>query len=186
MTHNSVSVINRTKCALPSKDTPSNSPKSQHSAHRKLDANIGFRSRMRRKFNNTPPSLKSPSQHLHHEHPIHTAFHCCRWGYERGRSEVANLAVLFGRSKRCFALPTHGRQKPFIRQPIDHARLQLGRPPKKSPRPIPAGPADRFALVGTQFWRVFLRYRACAGPAPASLRFTTGKGKTQTIYNDSM
>ena len=93
-------------------DKPSNLPKSRHSIHGKLDTEVGIHSRMKPTFSDTL-STTTPSQHLHPRTPNPHRFHCDRWRHEQGRSEVINLAVLFGVLDASF--PSANGQNPFIR-----------------------------------------------------------------------
>ena len=134
---------------------------------------------MRPTFANTAPSYL---QHLRnisiYECPIRIAFTTAGGS----ASGVTNPATLVGVLSNIFLyLRTVGRTL----LSNNHARLQLDRPPKKAPRPVPAGPIDRFALVGTQLWKVFPRHRACVDPAPPSPPSANGRGKTRTTNSDS-
>ena len=111
----------------------------------------------------------TPSQYLHPRTPNPYRIHCGRWKHEQdreaySRSAATNLVVLAGAPIDIFLSYLRRADRSLLLN--NHARFQLDRPPKKTPRPIPAGPVDRFALVGTQLWKVFLRHRACAGPDP--------------------
>ena len=109
------------------------------------------------------------SQYLHPRTPNPYRIHCGRWKHEQdreaySRSVATNLVVLAGAPIDIFLSYLRRADRSLLLN--NHARFQLDRPPKKAPRPIPAGPVDRFALVGTQLWKVFLRHRACASPDP--------------------
>lgn len=154
--------------------------------HRGHYANTAVHPRIKRTSDGLSPISNlaaTPPQRLHPRTLNPYRFHCGRWKHERVGARSQTLPPR-GELETTFTSTYARWMEPFhLIAILSSNSTDL---PKKTPRPIPARPTSRSALVRTQLCELCLHHCACPSPAPAPPLSVNGKDEARTADDNSM